>query len=62
MSRMACSGTRISRFSRWPEGLTNARTVTSLGMSWAKTAGVSVVVIAAKSTAKVGFRFTTNRV
>ena len=34
-SRIASSGTRTSIRSRWPSGLTNAWTVTSLGISWA---------------------------
>src|SRR6266850_4766538 len=38
MSRMAISGTRTSSRTRWPSGFSSACTVTSFGISWARSA------------------------
>src|SRR5712692_7865308 len=46
---MAFSGTRMSRFSRWPSGLTKALTLTSVGMSWAAARNGTTTISAAIS-------------
>src|SRR5712671_5447819 len=46
---MAFIGTRMSRLSRCPSGVTKARTLTSVGMSWAAARNGTTAISAAAS-------------